>query len=212
MKKKYETVQPSYLKNSRHFLKDILMVVQKTDGENWAFFGEENATDFTLNFIKHGDLSRLIYVDEVPAAYVECFLIKSSNLTLLQDDYYHTLGLSSADFKESYSSNQADYSNYSLYVNVVAVVREYQNSIRMLRELISAIQDILFNNFVKRPEFISAVAVSKEGEKMCESLGFQKISESQRRYRDKINNRKFYCGKTLEVMQRLERFEKNCGL
>ncbi|MFD1901336.1 hypothetical protein GQR36_17410 [Enterococcus termitis] len=128
----------------------------------------------------------------------------------MNEDYYHEVGLSSIDLRTRYLGKEVNQSSNHLYVNVVAVKREYQGGIRIVKKIAEALEDILQNNFDdnSRPEKIYAVAVSKYGENMCEFFNFKNISVATRVYGQNINKRILYTGESNELLKRLRKVSR----
>lgn len=210
--KKVEFKRPDEL-GENHFLKDIFEVVNAVDKENWSYFGMEEIKDFCLNFLNYGELTRLIYVENEPVGYVDCYVLKQNAPVLLKDDFYHTVGLSSKELRTGYLGKDVNSSDCHLYVNVVAVKREHHGNVRVVKKIAGAVEDILEYNFNNnnRPEKIYAVTVSDYGERMCEFFKFVKISVTTRMYDQNINNRILYTGDSSELLRRLKKISgRNC--
>ncbi|MFD1902794.1 hypothetical protein GQR36_26915 [Enterococcus termitis] len=76
--------------------------------------------------MNYGELTRLIYVNNRPVAYISCYLLKANADILLQDDYYHKVGLSLSDLRVKYNGRNESYLDNNLYINVIAVSEKYQ--------------------------------------------------------------------------------------
>ncbi|OTN84032.1 hypothetical protein A5819_003582 [Enterococcus sp. 7E2_DIV0204] len=208
--RKISIVRPVYLMDS-HFLKDVYKVVRKTDKENWSYFPEENEKEFALDFLNYGDLTRLVYVNNYPVAYVNCYLLKPNAHILLKDDHYHSVGLSLSDLRVTYDGVNKSYRRNSLYINVVAIVKEYQGSIDILKAIADALYDIIrFDLFYSTtsnsyPENVYAVAITRNGARMCDYFDFVQKGKSTRVIDGIENERNLYKGNMDLVVKKLEK-------
>lgn len=217
MEREVSIVRPDCLMES-HFLKDIYSVVRKTDEENWAYFAKENEQEFALDFLNYGDLTRLIYVDNQPVAYINCYLLKSNAHNLLKDDYYHTMGLSLSDLRIIYEGRNKSYRRNSLYINVVAITKDHQGSVEILKAIAKALYDIIKHdlfyttsyseNKYLYPKQIYAVAVTNEGERMCDFFDFNLEGSSARLIDTTETERKLYKGNVDLLINKLFKISK----
>lgn len=211
-RKKYwniDVVRPEYSKD-HCYVKDIYSVVKKTDKENWSFFSEEKEKDFAVDFLDYGELTRLIYVNNRPVAYISCYLLKPHADILLQQDYYHEIGLSLQDLRIAYNGQNEIYHDNSLYINVIAICERYQGSVELLKAVALALKDILAHNFFvyKLPKKVYTVGVTENGSRMCQFFNFNLESVAERKYGETINKRMLYKLETEFLIEKLSKILK----
>lgn len=159
----------------------LVDAIKKTDEENWEYF-LESEKDIAKNYLSNGDLSRVIVSDVKhgqgkydwhvykAVAYIQLQVLKPMAPALLFKDQYHNLGIPS---KSLFLNSSEIKKNTPLYINVVAAKEEYQNSTKLLRTLVRALDDIL-QSIPEMPSEIYAVGVTDAGRKMCDIISNEK--------------------------------------
>ena len=176
----FQIIAPTAL-NYAEFMLDV---VNQTDQENWDYFSEDNV-QLATEFLDYGAFSRVITVAEnskkVAVAYIQVRLLKEQSPQLLYKDLYHLAGLDGIDLWEK---SKYSFKDLPIYVDVIAVKKEYQNHLELVglipRALLAIIEDIDDNISDKAKGAIFAVGVTKQGRKMCQMLKMGKCSEVER--------------------------------
>jgi hypothetical protein len=159
-------------------------VVKQTDQENWDYFSEEN-TQIATEFLDYGQYSRVIYKTvqgkDIAIAYIQLRLLKQQSPQLLYKDLYHLAGLNGKDLWEKSTNSSRD---LPVYVDVIAIKKEYQNQREVLKLVPEALSEILDDIDVSIQDVangkIFAVGVTNGGRKMCNMLKMNKCSEVER--------------------------------
>lgn len=184
----------NYKQYEGNYLKTLHALQQCVDSENWEHFGVETFEEFGKRMFSNLgtlSLSRMLFQENNPIGYIECFLIKKEAYAFLYEDNYKEFNLDITDFVVDYSENK-DLSDCALYVNVVAIKKEYQGSPYALSKLSSAMLEIYKQ--VKSQNLIDvlAVAVTENGTRMCELTGMTKKSSHFREMGENSHERILY--------------------
>ena len=203
---KYFVTSP---KKNINYAELLVDVVNQTDNENWAYFSEELSV-LAKDFLDYGYFSRVLMMRdyrnniEIPVGYVQLRILKNTAPQLLYKDFYHHVGLSSIDLWEKHNQIKA---GSPIYVDVIAVKKEYQRNLSILKLVPKAIKDIIeeINNITEEPFDIYAVGVTNEGRKMCQMLGMDKISEIVRMEDDTTHTRTLFSSGYFGFVKQLEK-------
>lgn len=166
------------------FAELLFDIANQTDEENWDYF-KENEYTHARDFLNYGYYSRVIMAkapgekQSVPVGYIQVRILKEAAPQLLYKDFYHKACLSSDDLWEKCDHLKE---GSPVYIDVIAIKREYQNNKAILNLICQAMIDILRNIFlIEKVSFnIFAVGVTDKGRKMCQLLGMEKLSEVER--------------------------------
>lgn len=166
------------------FAELLFDVASQTDEENWDYFREDEYTH-ARDFLNYGYYSRVIMAkapgekQSAPVGYIQVRVLKEAAPQLLYKDFYHKAGLSSVDLWEKCDRLKE---GSPVYIDVIAIKKEYQNNKAILNLICQAMMDILWDMFLieKGPYDIFAVGVTDKGRKMCHLLGMEKLSEVER--------------------------------
>ncbi|MDG4982858.1 hypothetical protein OGZ51_01670 [Lactococcus lactis] len=162
----------------------MLDVVNQTDKENWDYFSEDNS-QVANEFLDYGKFSRVITKNEngreIAVAYVQVRLLKEQAPQLLYNDFYHLAGLDGVNLWEKSKNSSRD---LPVYIDVIAIKKEYQNQLDLLKLVPQALNEIVEDIDVSIQDIatgkIFAVGVTKQGRKMCNLLKMDKCSEVER--------------------------------
>lgn len=204
-----------FINSPKHCLEYVELlqnVVTQTDNENWDYFSE-NLSVLAKVFLDYGYFSRVIMMRdyenniEIPVGYVQLRILKNTAPQLLYKDFYHHAGLSGSNLWEK--SNQLK-AGLPIYVDVIAVKKEYQHNLSILKLVPEAIQNIIeeIHEITQEMFDIYAVGVTNEGRKMCEILGMTQLSEITRTENNIKHTRTLFRSEYLDFTKRLKKICK----
>ena len=177
---RFKIVDPTQI----NYAELMLDVVNQTDKENWDYFSEDNS-QIANEFLEYGKFSRVITKkangEEIAVAYVQIRLLKEQAPQLLYKDFYHLAGLDGVNLWEKSRNSSRD---LPVYIDVIAIKKEYQNQLDLLKLVPQALNEIVEDIDVSIQDVaagkIFAVGVTKQGRKMCNLLKMNKCSEVER--------------------------------
>lgn len=184
-------------------------VVSQTDNENWDYFSEDSSA-LAKDFLDYGYFSRVIMMRDyknnidIPVGYVQFRILKNTAPQLLYKDLYHHVGLSGSKLWEKANQLKA---GLPIYVDVIAVKKEYQHNLSILKLIPEAIQDVIeeIHEITQGVFDIYAVGVTDEGRKMCEILEMTQLSEVTRTEDNVKHTRTLFRSEYIDFTKRLKK-------
>lgn len=200
---RFKIIEPTKL----DYAELMIEVVNQTDKENWDYFSEGNS-QIANEFLDYGKFSRIITKNEngkeIPVGYVQLRVLKELSPQLLYKDLYHLAGLDGVNLWEKNENSSRD---LPVYVDVIAIKKEYQNQLDLLRLIPQALSEIIDSIDSTIPPTASgkiyAVGVTEQGRKMCQMLKMEEISEVERVESDIIHVRTLYSSEREDFKTRL---------
>ncbi|GAB2022846.1 hypothetical protein RyT2_19200 [Pseudolactococcus yaeyamensis] len=196
---------------SLDYAKFMFDVVNQTDQENWDYFSS-SPNEMARDFLQYGHLSRVIVEKDAvtgeksAAAYIQVRILKPTAATLLYEDLYHQVGLNFSDLQEATDSRNE---HHSIYIDVIAIKKHYQNRLEILKLIPQALKDIFEVNDLHRVSTIFAVGVTDRGRKMCQKMGLYERSEVWRGNDDNRHKRTLFSQETFWFWRNFEKINGN---
>lgn len=186
----------NYSVDTINYIEKLYQIQKEIDQENWSYFGIESQEEFGIRvkrFVGSISLTRLILLDGEVVGYIESFIMKKEVVAMLYEDNYKEYGLDITDFVIDYSECM-NLSDYVLYVNVVAIKNKFQGAIGAILAMRKAVEEIYAEVKKQRVSDIVSVAVTENGNRMCNMMRMKVLSSVVRDMNETSHTRTLYIG------------------